>query len=108
VVRVLLQGIPGSYDLQWVTGCASGIDEIPFVLKDLYDEYETTEIHRFPVTKEDWDTHGKKAGYLRNQVMAEYCDAAIIIWDGKSKGTKHMIDIMFEYPDKPTIIYKVT
>jgi hypothetical protein len=25
--------------------------------------------------------------------MADYADALIAIWDGKSKGTKHMIDI---------------
>jgi len=25
--------------------------------------------------------------------MAEYADALIACWDGKSKGTKHMIDL---------------
>lgn len=25
--------------------------------------------------------------------MAEYADACICFWDGKSKGTKHMIDL---------------
>lgn len=40
----------------------------------------------------DWDKHGKRAGPLRNIQMAEYADGLIAIWDGKSKGTKHMID----------------
>jgi hypothetical protein len=41
----------------------------------------------------DWDEYGKKAGYLRNVEMANNADALIALWDGTSKGTKHMIDI---------------
>lgn len=41
----------------------------------------------------DWDKHGKSAGYRRNELMADNADALIAFWDGKSKGTKHMIDI---------------
>ena|SRR3990172_8219908 len=52
----------------------------------------------------DWDKYGKSAGYKRNIQMAEYADALIAVWDGKSKGTKHMIDIM-EKMGKPTYIY---
>lgn len=39
-----------------------------------------------------WDELGKKAGIIRNIDMAEHADALIAIWDGKSRGTKHMID----------------
>lgn len=42
----------------------------------------------------DWNTYGKRAGFLRNQQMAEYADALVAVWDGQSKGTKHMIDTM--------------
>lgn len=41
----------------------------------------------------DWDGFGKSAGYRRNAEMANYADACIVFWDGKSKGTKHMIDL---------------
>lgn len=41
----------------------------------------------------DWESFGKSAGYVRNVQMAEYADALIAIWDGKSRGTKNMIDI---------------
>lgn len=41
----------------------------------------------------DWGSYGKSAGYRRNVQMAEYADALIAFWDGKSKGTKHMINI---------------
>lgn len=40
-----------------------------------------------------WDAYGKKAGFLRNAAMAEYADALIAIWDGKSRGTKMMIEL---------------
>jgi hypothetical protein len=45
------------------------------------------------VMKADWDLFGKSAGYRRNQEMAEIADALIAFWDGRSRGTKHMIDI---------------
>lgn len=40
----------------------------------------------------DWARHGKAAGAIRNREMAEYADALIAIWDGKSRGTENMID----------------
>lgn len=39
----------------------------------------------------DWNKYGKSAGPIRNKEMAEYCDKAIIFWDGKSKGTINMM-----------------
>lgn len=41
----------------------------------------------------DWNTHGKKAGYLRNKEIIDSCDAVIAFWDGASKGTKHSLDL---------------
>lgn len=40
----------------------------------------------------DWDGLGKRAGFVRNQEMADYADALIAVWDGQSRGTKDMID----------------
>lgn len=47
-------------------------------------------VTRFPA---EWDKYGKRAGYIRNAQMAENADALIAVWDGASKGTKHMIDL---------------
>lgn len=41
----------------------------------------------------DWDQFDKRAGYLRNEQMADYADCLCAIWDGVSAGTKNMIDI---------------
>ena len=69
-----------------ISGIARGADKLgEQVASDL-----GIPIERFPV---DWNTHGKAAGYIRNKEMAEKAEALIAVWDGKSKGTKHMIDI---------------
>lgn len=39
----------------------------------------------------DWKKYKKAAGPIRNQSMAEYADALIAVWDGKSTGTGDMI-----------------
>jgi hypothetical protein len=43
---------------------------------------------KFPA---DWKRFGRAAGPKRNQQMANYADALIAFWDGKSRGTKNMI-----------------
>ena len=48
-------------------------------------------VHRFSA---NWGLHGRSAGVLRNQAMAQATDAAILWWDGKSPGTKHMLETM--------------
>ena len=44
----------------------------------------------------NWTKYPGYAGYVRNKEMAEYADALVAFWDGKSKGTKDMIDLAKE------------
>lgn len=74
------------YEIEIVSGTAKGADQ----LGEKYARENEIALKRFPA---DWETHGKRAGYLRNEQMAKYADACIVFWDGKSPGTKHMIDI---------------
>ena len=69
-----------------VSGTAKGVDS----LGEDYAESRGLPVKKFPA---DRDHLGKGAGYRRNEQMAEYADQLIAIWDGKSLGTKHMIDI---------------
>lgn len=48
-------------------------------------------IKSFPA---QWELYGKSAGHIRNREMGDYADYLIAFWDGKSKGTKGMIDYM--------------
>lgn len=69
-----------------VSGTARGADRCGEWVATFYNGLG---LKQFPA---DWDKHGKRAGYLRNAEMADYADALLAFWDGKSKGTKHMID----------------
>ena len=51
----------------------------------------------------EWDKYGKSAGYRRNIQIVDECDMVLAFWDGKSKGTKHTIDLARK-AKKPTFI----
>ena len=69
-----------------VSGMARGADLLAYNL----GKYANLTVYEFPAK---WDQYGKSAGYKRNTQMAEFSDVLVAFWDGKSKGTKHMIDI---------------
>lgn len=81
-----------------VCGKASGVD----TLGERWGKENSKTVKYFPA---DWKTYGKKAGYLRNVDMAKYAEAAIIVWDGKSPGSKMMADIC-KIKNFPTIFFR--
>lgn len=70
-----------------VSGCARGADKGG----EMWAESRGLPIKRFPA---DWDTFGKRAGYLRNAQMADYADA-VVLFPG-NKGTSMMFDLARE------------
>jgi hypothetical protein len=70
-----------------VSGGASGADK----LGEDWAAVNLVPVKRFPA---DWLYYGKAAGPRRNRQMANYADALIAIWDGKSRGTFNMIETM--------------
>tara|TARA_R110000772_G_scaffold184459_4_gene295481 strand:+ start:5815 stop:6195 length:381 start_codon:yes stop_codon:yes gene_type:complete len=68
-----------------VCGEARGAD----TLGRLWAESQSVKVKSFPA---DWDAHGRAAGPIRNAEMGDYADTLVAFWDGKSKGTKNMID----------------
>jgi len=77
--------------LQWnittvICGMARGVDS----LGERWANESGVPVEYYPA---DWDRHGKRAGYVRNEEMADNADALIAIWDGESPGTESMIDI---------------
>ncbi len=83
-----------------VSGGARGVDSL--------GERYAIHILKIPVQVfiPSWDTFGKRAGILRNIEMGNYADALLAIWDGSSKGTKHMIEYMKSL-SKPVFVYKI-
>lgn len=86
----LISGWINEADIEIICGKARGAD----TLGEKFAKTYNIPIKYFPA---DWDTYGKSAGYRRNADMAKYakeCNGVLIaFWDGKSKGTKHIIDI---------------
>ena len=69
-----------------ISGCAKGADR----LGERYANENNMELVRMPA---DWKTHGRSAGFRRNEEMAKAGHALIAFWDGVSKGTGYMIDV---------------
>jgi len=53
----------------------------------------------------DWKRFNKAAGYIRNADIVKEADKIIAFWNGKSKGTKHTIDICKKEGKKCKIVY---
>lgn len=73
------------YAIVVLSGGARGADAIG----ERYAKQNGFEVERYPA---DWARYGKGAGLRRNKTMAEVCDLVICFWDGKSRGTKSMIE----------------
>ena len=73
-------------DVTIISGTARGADK----LGERYASEHHIKVEQYVPM---WDIFGKKSGYMRNVEMAKVADACVVFWDGKSKGTKHMIDI---------------
>lgn len=69
---------------QIVSGCAKGVD----ALGERYASINNIDVRYFPA---EWVRNGPHAGPMRNREMAEYADALIALWDGRSPGTANMI-----------------
>lgn len=68
-----------------VSGGCKGVD----ALGERYADEMNIPLHLY---LPDWSNEGKAAGPIRNRRMAENADALVAIWDGKSRGTKNMIE----------------
>lgn len=54
----------------------------------------------------DWDTYGKRAGFVRNETIVSNSDFVLAFWDGVSKGTGNSVSIAKRLK-KPTLIIYV-
>lgn len=82
-----------------VSGGAMGIDRSG----EYWAKFRNFPVKRF---RADWETHGRSAGPKRNANMAEYADALLAFWDGKSRGTQSMISEM-RRAKKPYVVLNI-
>jgi hypothetical protein len=73
-----------------VSGAAPGVDSFG----EQWVRVSKVPVQLFPAKwKRPDGTVDKGAGFKRNAQMADYAEALIAFWDGKSRGTKHMIEL---------------
>ena len=90
--------LQGQNNIEIVSGAYKGAD----LLGERYAAERNYQIKQFPA---DWRRYGKSAGLKRNTEMAAYADILIAFWDGKSKGTKNMIDLATQAGLKVKVFY---
>lgn len=81
-------------DIEIISGGANGADK----LGEKFAKEFNYQIRKFPA---NWNLYKKSAGFIRNKEMLEYAKLTdcmvILFWDGKSSGTKHMLDLSNKY-----------
>lgn len=98
VLEILRREIYGD-DIEIVSGRARGADRIG----ESFAALRGLPVKMFPVSRAQWKLYPKTAGHMRNEEMAKYCDAGLLLWDGKSRGTMDMHRRLSKYT-KPHVI----
>lgn len=84
-----------------VSGCAAGPDTLAeqwalehnIPVEPFEAEWNNLDVPGAKIKTNKWGKqYNALAGFQRNEKMAEYADVLIAIWDGKSYGTKDMIE----------------
>lgn len=84
-------------DVIIISGGARGADK-------LGENYAKEKGYKCERYEADWDTYKKAAGPIRNEEMAKVGTHLIAFWDGKSTGTKNMIEVATSYGLKVRVI----
>ena len=84
-------------DVVIISGHASGAD----ALGERYAQERGFQLETYPA---DRKAHGRAAGSIRNARMASAANALIAFWDGKSRGTKNMIEIATKHNLKVAVV----
>lgn len=97
--REIIKNIPIREIETIISGGAAGADTLAEKFADKWKIQKT-------IYLPDWNKHGKKAAFIRNNDIIRNADFVIAFWDGRSKGTKHSIDLSFKTFNKPIVIVK--
>jgi len=104
LVSAVISNTISKYNIQItevVSGCAGGVD----TLGEQWAFENNIPINPFPAQWDDLSApnalirinkyekeYNARAGFQRNEAMADHGDILIAVWDGRSPGTKHMIN----------------
>ena len=80
-----------------ISGHARGADT-------LGERFAREQGHGLEIYPADWESFGKRAGFIRNSRMVAIADAAVAFWDGASHGTLDTIRKM-RADNKPISVF---
>ena len=80
-----------------ISGGANGID----TLAEQYADSHRITKH---IVRPQYERYGRGAPLKRNQEMVDMADSVLVIWDGKSRGTKFTIDYAQKVGKQMTVI----
>lgn len=95
-IEFCIKNIREKYELVFISGGCRGADN----LGEKFARENGFEVKKYSA---NWEKYGRAAGPIRNEEMANDCDYVICFWDGKSKGTKSMIELAKEKGKKVKI-----
>ena len=86
------------YTLIFVSGGCRGADS-------LGEKYAAENGFKTEIYPAVWEKYGRAAGPKRNKKIAEISDYIICFWDGKSRGTKSLLNFAEKYGKPVKIKY---
>lgn len=84
-IDICISNIKKENEIIILSGGCSGADKIG-------ERYALENGYKIELYKAEWNKYGRSAGPKRNEVMAKKCNYVILFWDGKSRGTKSMLE----------------
>ena len=96
VVENIQQYLPENVS-EIISGGAKGVDTYA-------EEYAKNNGIKITVIKPDYKKYGKPAPLVRNKEIVENADFVVLVWDGKSRGTKFVLEYC-EQIDKPHKVF---
>jgi len=86
-------------------GMADGIDKLGFswakqnniLVRDFPAKWKDISVKPCLVKHNAYGAYNALAGLIRNEEMAKQAECLILIWDGKSNGSKHMLETAKKY-----------
>lgn len=85
--------------IDWiVSGGAKGADSLAARFSK---DYNIQLIEYLP----DWRKYGKRAGFIRNELIIKDADWVLSFWNGLSRGAAHSLGLAKKFKKPTTIIY---
>jgi hypothetical protein len=95
---LLSENVPANAS-EVISGGAEGADK-------LAERYAREKNLRLTIHLPDYSSEGAKAPLSRNETIVDEADYVVALWDGKSRGTSHVIRLCIER-NKPFKIVKI-